>query len=164
VIIFPYQATTIDIPCGIDVARARLVELIRPSPSLGESLRLTAGVTEAGPPFQGSFDGERFKIHRVIGYGNSFLPILRGSLRHTAGGPKLEVRFGLHILVVLFFVAWYALLLPSAWRGLTASPAPRALTSTDIIFLVFPVFMLVLGFIPEANIALRRLRAGIESA
>jgi hypothetical protein len=59
-------------------------------------------------PFVGDIRGEaEFRFRRRIGYGNSFLPIIRvvtEPLRH--GATRLRVTMRLHLLVMAFMAVW----------------------------------------------------------
>src|SRR5579884_445102 len=60
-------------------------------------------------PFLGSVKDETFAIHRNIGYRNSFLPYLRGSLSPYGAGTELRIRFWFHPVLLGFLVLMFVL-------------------------------------------------------
>src|SRR5690606_4803834 len=49
-------------------------------------------------PYEGSINGMSFKISRIIGYRNSFLPIINGVIEKDNRGVKVHVKMGLTIM------------------------------------------------------------------
>lgn len=50
--------------------------------------------------FQGTFEGERFQMMRIVKGRNSFNPVIRGQLSRVAGGTRIEAQLQLHPLVM----------------------------------------------------------------
>jgi hypothetical protein len=50
--------------------------------------------------FQGTFDGARFQMMRIVKGRNSFNPLIRGQLSRVAGGTRIEAQLQLHPLVM----------------------------------------------------------------
>src|SRR5205823_9628728 len=55
--------------------------------------------------------GMHFKIRRILGYGNSFQPVVIGDIAPGAfGGSEVRVRMRLQALVIAFMVVWFGFL------------------------------------------------------
>ena len=50
--------------------------------------------------FQGTFDGGRFQMMRIVRGRNSFNPVVTGQLSPVAGGTRIEARLRMHPLVI----------------------------------------------------------------
>jgi hypothetical protein len=50
--------------------------------------------------FQGTFDGGRFQMMRIVKGRNSFNPVIRGQLSSVAGGTRIDAQLQLHPLVM----------------------------------------------------------------
>jgi hypothetical protein len=57
-------------------------------------------------PYEGSVNGLSFKITRIIGYRNSFLPNITGEIEKDLNGSKINVKMRLHSFVLLFMFIW----------------------------------------------------------
>jgi hypothetical protein len=42
-------------------------------------------------PYQGSVEGSHFEISRIIGYGNSFLPVIKGDVQSEISGCSVYI-------------------------------------------------------------------------
>lgn len=58
-------------------------------------------------PYEGSINGSSFKINRIIGYRNSFLPIINGVIEKDFNGTKIKVKMRLHTFVIVFMFIWF---------------------------------------------------------
>lgn len=56
--------------------------------------------------FEGSLTADGFQIRRVIGYRNSFLPVVDGSIQQGAGGSRIQVRMRPFVFVFIFIALW----------------------------------------------------------
>jgi hypothetical protein len=101
--ILPYQRFALDTTLPVEETCARLARSVEPR----RSFRLGAGTC----PFEGSVDGERFAIRRIILYRNSFLPLVNGSVEPTATGSRLRGTLTLHPLVAVFLALWIGIAL-----------------------------------------------------
>jgi hypothetical protein len=54
--------------------------------------------------YQGELTGTTFNVARIIGYRNSFLPMLKGRVRPDGTGAVLEATLSLHPVVLGFMV------------------------------------------------------------
>ena len=110
-------------------------------------------------PFIGSVDADGFQLRRRIGYRNFFLPRLTGTFVPAAnGGTMVRIHMRLAWPVYAFMAIYLA------YSTYVVSGAGHS--SVAGMAWLFPVFFLVLtlaGFIPEAVLALRRLRQILES-
>ena len=86
--------------------------------SPGESLATLAESTEprklvrffarSRRPFEGEVIGDTFEIRRIIGYGNSFLPQISGSVGpNVNGGSRIAIRMRLHPFTFVFMCVWF---------------------------------------------------------
>ncbi|MFT6502226.1 MAG: hypothetical protein ACJASQ_002352 [Crocinitomicaceae bacterium] len=57
-------------------------------------------------PYEGSIHGNSFKINRIIGYRNSFLPQITGVIEKDYSGTKIKVKMRLHTFVIVFLIIW----------------------------------------------------------
>jgi hypothetical protein len=57
-------------------------------------------------PFEGQIVGSTFDINRIIGYRNSFLPMIRGTVSPHPAGSQIGIRMALHPSVLVFACVW----------------------------------------------------------
>src|ERR1700753_1708192 len=67
-------------------------------------------IKAAEPPqfILGEFRGNSFRLRTRKFYMNSFAPLFYGKFSQRNGGSILEGQFGMHTLVRLFMVFWFA--------------------------------------------------------
>ena len=114
-------------------------------------------------PLEGTVDGTGFRIHRIITYRNSFRPQLHGRIEPTpSGGARVVISLQLHpvVLVLLalgvsFFATFWPFGPPSA-----SGPDPRLMLAGISAFVVF---LVLVGFIPEAHKAEQLLKDIVEA-
>jgi len=100
--------------------------------------------------FEGEIRGDSFTVRRVIGYRNSFLPVVEGAIAQSARGSLVTIRMRPMILVIVFLALWFGGILFAL-----GSPAwPIAL-----VMLGFAYLMTLAGFWFEANKQEQTLRA-----
>ncbi len=59
-------------------------------------------------PFEGEVFGNAFEIRRIIGYRNSFLPQISGTVGPgPSGGSQIVVGMTLHPFVLVFMCVWF---------------------------------------------------------
>jgi hypothetical protein len=56
--------------------------------------------------YEGQINGQMFNIKRIIGYRNSFLPRINGTIEKNYDGTTIKVKMQLHILIVVFLCVW----------------------------------------------------------
>lgn len=144
-------------------AMQRLASLVRGSPSFGETL--SKAFSFGGVPdhqyFIGQAQGDRFSIHRNIGYRNSFLPKIKGRICSEFPGSLIEVTMHLNAFTALFMAFWLGVVgfvaLTAVSRGLTLNAAIPA------GMFVFGILLLTVGFFPEAIKARNKLKSLLEA-
>jgi hypothetical protein len=57
-------------------------------------------------PFAGTVGRESFELRPVLGYGNSFAPLVQGSYASGVSGTRIDVRMRLLRPVAAFMAAW----------------------------------------------------------
>jgi hypothetical protein len=99
-----------------------------------------AGPTD-GKPFIGSVSDSEFRIVRAINYRNSFLPVVRGRIKQTVDGTRVEVSMRLAGFVFAFMCFWLGFVALFFLGFLVASLSRHQLTW----FVLFPLGMFVFG-------------------
>lgn len=152
----PFYVTTIESPLPPSEAEKALREIIREQRTLGERVSDSFSWGSQGPPFEGTIDGQRFRIRRIIRYRNSFRPIIRGSYATgPAAGTELQLTMHVNPFALALLIVWYAVVLgtlanaPADWFGWW--------------FIIFvPVVMTLGAFFGEAFYARRLIRQALE--
>jgi hypothetical protein len=72
-------------------------------------------------PLQGTVHDRGFSASRIIGYQNSFLPVLYGKFTSTTAGTTIRVRMMPHPLVIVFMAHWFGFLGLFGLAGLIAA-------------------------------------------
>lgn len=93
--LLPYEHFKITTHLGGDEAVRKLEDAIQPR-------RLIKFVGTSQKPYEGEFDGSHFEVTRIIGYSNSFLPLIKGDLGLNNGGCSISVSMRPHALVIAF--------------------------------------------------------------
>lgn len=87
--------------------------------------------------FTGRADTASFSIHRILGYRNSFAPMTSGTIATDGRESRIDVKMRLHPVVIVFLVAWLAIM-GTAFIGIAvaSSPyfAPIALLALGVIY------------------------------
>jgi len=52
------------------------------------------------------YDNDTFCIKRVIDYGNSFLPLIKGNISENSQGTIVKIRMKLPVFVIIFMTIW----------------------------------------------------------
>jgi hypothetical protein len=100
-----YYAAEITSPLSPQEVHGLLRTLIRPRRTFMERLE-TMGEETGVAEFEGTVDGDRFRATRMIGYRNSFLPVIHGQVRTRGSGSVITLTMRLHISVMIFMVIW----------------------------------------------------------
>jgi hypothetical protein len=106
--------------------------------------------------FEGEVSATGFNITRVIGYRNSFLPVVEGDIASDGGGSRIKVRMRPMTFVIVFLFAFGVIplsLLPTAF----SSGEPGA-AAFPFFFILFAYAMSMGGFWFEASKQERTLR------
>jgi hypothetical protein len=96
----PDKRFVIDADVAPDVVRERLRAVVAP-------VRRFA-LRRPKLPFAGTVGSESFELRPVLGYGNSFAPLVRGSYATDISGTRIDVRMRLLRPVAVFMGAWLA--------------------------------------------------------
>jgi hypothetical protein len=162
---------------GTDFEPDRLIEFLRPpfrkfefsTPmSTAHAARILQEVVE--PPrkwgwptsskrgfFEGRVAGSRFKIHRIIRYQNSFLPIIEGNFRRD--GLRTIVTVNMR-LVWPAVPVWFGIMLFLGWNSVAVDSLVAQSFGARTALLAMTMFIYLVATIPfaiEARIALKRL-------
>lgn len=62
--------------------------------------------SEDHKPYEGSISGNSFDLTRIIGYRNSFLPVITGTVEDDPSGTRIYVKMRLHPIVMAFLAIW----------------------------------------------------------
>ncbi len=145
------------IPFERRVVRSRLpvAEAIAALQAQVEPARMFRFSIRDAKAFQGNIEGYGFRITRVIGYRNSFLPIIVGTFEPAPDGCVVRIQMRMHIAVMIFCAVWLSFLVPILIGFIMASVAGRPGFGLTVLM---PVGMLVFflgltngGFWVEAN-------------
>ena len=108
----PYDCWTIESPLDVPSLVAGMQERIEPF----KWFRLWFSDDIA--PLEGTVHQQGFSVRRIIGYRNSFLPMLYGTFIPNPNGTTIRIRMMPHPLVVGFMVNWLGLVGLFAISGL----------------------------------------------
>lgn len=70
-------------------------------------MRFTGG----GHHFQGSLTADKFTMSRIIGYRNSFLPVIAGKIVPADRGTFIHLVMRLHVTTAIFLAVWFGFVL-----------------------------------------------------
>ena len=56
--------------------------------------------------FEGEVAIDGFKVCRILGYRNSFMPVVEGQVHSSGRGSRIEVRMRLFIFALIFVTVW----------------------------------------------------------
>ena len=147
----PFRKFEIPTPMSPAHAARVLQEIVEPPRKWGWPSSTKRGY------FEGRVAGSRFKIHRVIRYQGSFLPIIEGNFRRDGLGTIVTLNMHLVWPVVPFwigiivFLAWSSVAVDSRVAGpLEARMAVIAMTLLTYLVATVP-------FAIEVRLAMKRL-------
>jgi hypothetical protein len=89
-------------------------------------------------PLIGALTGSEFKVYRNVGYRNSFLPILVGSIYQDTDKTKLKIQMRLNFFVLAFSSVWFL--------GLTLISIFLILNS-NLLFAGLAILILLIGYL-----------------
>ena len=107
--------------------------------------------------FEGKVAGSRFKINRIIGYQNSFVPIIEGNFRRD--GLQTIVTLSMR-LVWRAMPFWIGIMIFLAWSSLSVDSHVAGPFSARMLLLGMTAFIYLVAVVPfaiEARIAMKRL-------
>ena len=82
--LIPYQRFEIKTKLSQEAAREKLANIVEPR-------KVRLGFSRIDNPFEGELESNRFKITRVLGYRNSFIPVLTGEIRDDLDSSTLQI-------------------------------------------------------------------------
>jgi len=101
--------------------------------------------------FRGSIEGNSFKIMRIIHYRNSFVPVIQGTFTPSLQGSIIRGYMRCHVFAILIMILIMSVFCIQTYHSHNQSN----------VIILFPLFLIVLicvGFYPEAHIAKNFLR------
>lgn len=107
--------------------------------------------------FEGRVAGGRFKIHRIVYYRNSFIPIIHGNFRREGLGTIVTLNMRLLWPVVL---VWSGIILFLAWSSVAVDSRLAGPFGARMLLLGMALFIYLVATIPftiEVRIAMKRL-------
>jgi hypothetical protein len=97
----PYERMKIHTALSSEEVLKRLDKVIEPERA--SYSRLFEANTK---PYQGSIVGSHFEISRIIGYKNSFLPVIEGDVQTENSGCFIYITMQPQILLLLVTIFW----------------------------------------------------------
>ena len=146
----PYQRFEIKTRLSQDAAREKLANMIEPR-------KIRWGFSQGHKLFEGDLEANTFKISRVIGYRNSFLPVLVGNVQDDLDSSSLQITARPNLFVTFF---WPFLLI--AFLFSTISVAGETSVGRILLFILFFYGVPMLFFNLELNKAKKLLAEQFE--
>lgn len=101
---FPFENITYETKLDLNEIKQRLSEVIEPK----RNFRMTGVFGKNNHKlYEGRINGNEFNITRIIGYGNSFLPIIKGKIEKGFNGTKVNVKMSLQPFIIFFMFIWF---------------------------------------------------------
>jgi hypothetical protein len=107
--------------------------------------------------FEGWIAGGRFKIHRIIHYRNSFIPIIEGRFRREGLGTIVTVNMRMVWPIVPI---WLGIILFLAWSSIAVDSRLAGPFAARVVLLVMTLVIYLVATIPfavEVRVAMKRL-------
>ncbi len=107
--------------------------------------------------FEGKVAGSRFKIHRVGGYQNSFLPIIEGNFRRDGSATTVAVNMRLVWPVI---PVWIGIIIFLAWSSVSVDSPVAGPFGVRMVVIAMTLFIYLVATVPfaiESRIAMKRL-------
>lgn len=136
--LLPFETLNITTSLTFSEVLERLDEILEPP----KIFRLTLFKRPA-KPYEGTINGNNFKIARIVNGRNSFLPVIQGEIHPQTPGCFIKIGMSLHKFVIIFMIYW---LWATGSIGLFALFAWFVDRSIGPIFLV-PLGMFVFGWL-----------------
>lgn len=118
---------------------SRLNELMEPA----KTFRINFFGLGKSKAYEGTIDGKRFEMKRLIGYRNSFLPKISGEIYKEYDGLKIKVKMRLHTFVVVFLIIWMSFVGIAGIASLVALFTSK--TTQQMLFI--PGAMLIFAYV-----------------
>jgi hypothetical protein len=147
----PFRKFEIPTPMSPAHAARVLQEIVEPPRKWGWPSSTKRGY------FEGRVAGSRFKIHRVIRYQGSFLPIIEGNFRRDGLGTIVTLNMHLVWPVVPF---WIGIIVFLAWSSVAVDSrvaGPLEARMAVIAMTLFTYLVATVPFAIEVRLAMKRL-------
>lgn len=109
-------------------------------------------------PYIGNIYNDRFEIKRAITYRNSFLPVIKGTIKNDLSGSKINVKMNLIDFVKVFMIIWLGGVsmgcIASAYSlffGYNTNSETGFFMFIPFIMLLFGIAMVCFGFKTESK-------------
>ena len=162
----PYRTRTLHSPLTAPEVAERLRHIVRPRRTFWQAVGAGFGRRpREAATFAGVVTDTSFRISRIIGYENAFLPVVRGQFSENGhGGTTIRLSLSLHPAVAAFMMIWFAGvsgILAAALTGKVASEGP--VNTVSVGMLAFGIALVCAGFYPEALRAERTIRTAVAA-
>jgi len=137
----------------------RLSDFIEPR----KTFRFRIFGSDSMKSYEGQITGQTFDIKRIIGYRNSFLPRINGTIKRDYDGTAIEVKMRLHIFVIIFLCVWCGFACMVFLTQVLSSPQFNSVTLTTMGALIFVYAMTMGGFKFESNRSKKDLQTLFEA-
>ena len=147
----PFRKFEFSTPMTTAHATRILQEIVEPPRKWGVPTSIKRGF------FEGRIAGSRFKIHRVAGYQNSFLPIIEGSFRRDGLATTVAVNMRLVWPVV---PVWIGIVIFLAWSSVSVDSPVAGPFGVRMVVIAMTLFIYLVATVPfaiESRIAMKRL-------
>lgn len=99
----PFEKYVLKTTLSEEEVRRRLVANVEIRSALLNSLRWSSSHSK---PYEGKFDGNTFKVSRIINYKNSFIPVIEGRISTFLNTTEIHIKMRLHTFVKVFTIIW----------------------------------------------------------
>ena len=96
--LLPYEELRVETKLNAGDVKVMLSSVLEPPKGSGDA--------SAHQPFRGAVEGDAFRIRRVIGYRNWFLPVVEGAIKPESEGSVVEVKMVLSRPAFMLTVVW----------------------------------------------------------
>ena len=147
----PFRRFEFSTPMSAAHATRVLQEIVEPPRKWGAPTSTKRGY------FEGRVAGTRFKIHRVINYQNSFVPIIEGNFRRDERGTLVTLNMRLVWPVV---PVWLGIMLFLAWSSIAVDSTRAWPFGVRMLLLAMTLVIYLVATVPfaiEMRIAMKRL-------
>jgi hypothetical protein len=147
----PFRKFEIPTPMSPAHAARVLQEIVEPPRKWGWPSSTKRGY------FEGRVAGSRFKIHRVIRYQGSFLPIIEGNFRRDGLGTIVTLNMRLVWPVVPF---WIGIVVFLAWSSVAVDSRVAGTLEARMAVIAMTLFTYLVATVPfaiEVRLAMKRL-------
>jgi hypothetical protein len=154
----PFRKFEFSTPMSIAHASRVLQEIVEPPRKWGWRTTAKRGF------FEGKVAGSRFKINRIAGYQNSFLPIIEGNFRRD--GLRTVVSLNMR-LVWPVIPLWIGIVVFLAWSSVNVDSVVAATFGVRVAVIAMTAFIYFVATVPfaiEVRIAMQRLLQLLQPA